>query len=119
MLKKFLGNLVSYSNSPSFLPIFTISITFPMQMVFNSPKFFPPNFLQSLFAKFFDRQCFLLYDMLMSNYVSTQHLILYIMDYVVYNQLPRMSSMVLIYFNSCQNLIDSNLSVMYLHDAHK
>ena len=34
-----------------FLPILTISITFPMQMDFNLPKFFPPNFLQSLFAK--------------------------------------------------------------------
>ena len=54
------------------------------------------------------------------NYVGTQHLILYIMQHVVYNQLPKiMSSMVSIYFNSCQNLIDSNLSIMYLHDAHK
>ena len=38
--------LVNYSNSPSFSPIFTSSTTFPMQMDFNSPKFFPPNFLQ-------------------------------------------------------------------------
>ena len=44
-----------------FLPILTIYITFPMQMDFNSPKFFPPNFLQSLFAKVFDCQWFLLY----------------------------------------------------------
>ena len=41
-----------------FLPIFTISITFPMQMDFNLPKFFQPNFLQSLFVKVFNHQCF-------------------------------------------------------------
>ena len=31
---------MNYSISLSFSPIFTISITFPMQMDFNSPKFF-------------------------------------------------------------------------------
>ena len=36
-----------------FSPAFTISITFPMQMDFSSPKIFPPNFLQSLFTKLF------------------------------------------------------------------
>ena len=48
--KKSLANLANYNNLPSFLPVFTISITFPMQMGFNSPKFYPsyspysPNF---------------------------------------------------------------------------
>ena len=59
--EKTLVNLVNYSISPSVLPIFTISITFPIQMDFNLSKFFPPNFLQSLFAKLFYRQSFLLY----------------------------------------------------------
>ena len=45
----------------AFLPIFTISIVFPMQMDFSLPKFFPPNFLQSSFAKVFYCQSFLLY----------------------------------------------------------
>ena len=45
--------LANYCISLSFLLIFIISITFPMQMNFNLQKFFPPNFLQltSLFAK--------------------------------------------------------------------
>ena len=46
-------NLANHSISP----IFTISITFPMQMNFNSPKFLPP----SLFAKLFYYLSFLLY----------------------------------------------------------
>ena len=41
-----------------FSPIFTISITFPMQMNFNSPKLFPSNFLHSLFAKVFNAKTF-------------------------------------------------------------
>ena len=45
----------------AFLPIFTIPITFLMQMDFNSPKFFLLNFLQFLFAKPFYHQNFLLY----------------------------------------------------------
>ena len=32
---------------------YQFSITFPMQIDFSSPKFFPPNLLQSLFAKAF------------------------------------------------------------------
>ena len=59
--KKTLVNLVNYSISPSFLPIFTISITFPMQMDFNLLKFIPPNVLQSLFTKLFTTKVFLLY----------------------------------------------------------
>ena len=59
-----MANLTNYSTLPSFLPIFTISITFSMQMDFNSPKFFLPNFLQSLFTKLFTTKgtnVFLLY----------------------------------------------------------
>ena len=37
----------------AFLPIFTTSITFPMKMDLNLPKFFLPNCLQSLSPKFF------------------------------------------------------------------
>ena len=59
--------LANYSNSPSFLPIFTISITFPIQMDFSSPKFFLPNFQQSLFTKLFYYQSFLLYGMCLSS----------------------------------------------------
>ena len=50
-----------------FLPIFTISITFPVQMDFNAPKFFPPNFQESLFTKPFYCQSFLLYGMCLSS----------------------------------------------------
>ena len=51
------GKLQQFTN---FLPIFTISIIFPMQIDFNSPpKFFLPNFLQCLlFAKFFTAKVF-------------------------------------------------------------
>ena len=56
--KKTLTNLVNYSNLPSFLPIFTISTTFPMLLDFNSPKFILPNFLKPLFTKIFYRQSF-------------------------------------------------------------
>ena len=38
-----------------------------MQMDFNLPKFFLPNFLQSLFAKLFYHQSFLLYGSLKFN----------------------------------------------------
>ena len=41
-----------------FLPIFTSSITFPMQMDFNLCNFFPPNFLQPSFAKLFTAKVF-------------------------------------------------------------
>ena len=41
-----------------FSPIFIIFIIFPMQMDFNSPTFFPPNFLWSLFAKLFTAKVF-------------------------------------------------------------
>ena len=37
--EKTLANLANYSISLIFFPIFTISITFPMQMDFSSPKF--------------------------------------------------------------------------------
>ena len=53
-----------------FLPICTISIAFPMQMDFNLPKFFPPNFLQSLFAKVFDHQSCLLYGTTYASFCS-------------------------------------------------
>ena len=56
--------LAYYSISPSFLPIITISITFPMQTDFNSPKVFLPNFLQSSFAKVFYQPRFLLYGVI-------------------------------------------------------
>ena len=48
---KILVNLVNYSNLPSFLPTFTTSITFPMQMDFHSPKIFLQNFLHSIFTE--------------------------------------------------------------------
>ena len=54
MVKNF-GELQQFAK---FLPIFTISITFPMQIDFSSLTFFPPNFLQSLFAKLFCNQIF-------------------------------------------------------------
>ena len=41
-----------------FSSIFTIYITFSMQMDFNLPKLFLPNFLQSLFTKLFYHQRF-------------------------------------------------------------
>ena len=34
------GKITLFEFSPSFLPVFTISIKFPMQMDLNSPKFF-------------------------------------------------------------------------------
>ena len=51
-------NLGEFGELQVFSPIFTISITFPMQMDFNSPKFFLPNFLQSLFTKIFTAKDF-------------------------------------------------------------
>ena len=47
--EKTLTNFANYSISPSFLPIFIISITFPMQMNFNSPKFFSFFLFHKLF----------------------------------------------------------------------
>ena len=66
--------LANYSISPSFLPIFTNSITFPMQMDFNSP-----NFLQSLFAKLLYCQSFftVLYNYNYIQHVKTDFLIWY------------------------------------------
>ena len=55
--KKTLANLANYRNSPSFLPIFTIFITFPMQMDFISRKFFSAKLPTVLIC-----QIFLLYS---------------------------------------------------------
>ena len=51
--------LANYSISSSFSTIFTISITFPMQMNFNSPKFFfHQTFYNPYLPKFFTAKVF-------------------------------------------------------------
>ena len=50
--------MANYSISPSFLPMFTISITFPMQMNFNSPKFFLPTSYSPYSPNFFTAKVF-------------------------------------------------------------
>ena len=44
---KNIGKFGELEQFAQFFVIFTIFVTFPMQMDFNLPKFFPPNFLQS------------------------------------------------------------------------
>ena len=56
--EKTLANLAVTAFCQVFLPIFTISETFPMQMDFYLPKFFLPNFLQPLFTNFFTAKVF-------------------------------------------------------------
>ena len=41
--------LANYSSSSNFSPIYPISITFSMQVDFNLPKFFLPNFIKLVF----------------------------------------------------------------------
>ena len=60
--KKTLANSVNYSNSPSFFANFYYFHNIPYANGLQFTKVFPPNFLQSLFVKVFDHQCFLLYS---------------------------------------------------------
>ena len=67
-----------------FLAIFTISITFPMQLDFNSPKFFPPNFLQPCSPKCFIAK--VLYCMVYSIFwcqctLTSNNCLLYVVTY--------------------------------------
>ena len=50
---KNLGEFDELQQFTKYLLIFTISITFPMQMYFDLSMFFPSNLLQSLFTKVF------------------------------------------------------------------
>ena len=89
----------NYSNSPRFL-IFTISITFPMQMDFNSPNFFCQTSYSLYSPNFFTIKFF--YHTVANNQIKDFRIGSKCCAYLMYKQLSHVTpECTLMYIYSC------------------